>query len=675
MRVCPATQLARVLANRDDAHLVAVLLVEHHDRTHLARLLHGHDLPPHRQVVHAAIVDDAGHLSNLLAVNRARIVEVEAQLVGTDVRALLARALAEHVLQRAVQEVGRRVMSSRAIATRRIHLGTGEFADVDLALGDSAIVEDVVRAVEARVFDHEHAARGANPPRIADLAAALRVERRGLQDQTRSRSLRSYVKYCRLTLRVGPGQKLRGRDDAQRAAYDPDPGRGILCPMEPGACAGALPLGFERRLVAFSIKLQTLLAQHLLGQLHWEAVCLVQVECALARNSVVAARAGLAHQPFDLRRARLQRSIEQLFLVAEDVLDTPRFGLQLRVVRPHSLDDGVDQIRQERPLDAQAAPVANGSASDASQHVLPTAVAGDNTSQDQKRRGPRVIGQHTQRVVSVPVAAVFDLGDALGSADDGLEQVSLVDRLETERHHRGALDAHARIDVLFGQQRADAVLVLVVLHEHQVPELEPTTVAVWRIFRKAAAEAAALLVVQLTVRPARARLARRPPPVVLVAEALDPLLRDARLQPQLVGFVVGVVDGDPQPFLLEAHVARRKLECPRDDLCFEVVAQREIAEHLEEREMTAVADFLDVRGTEALLDRYVAGVGWALPAQEVRHELLHPGGSQQDRRIVVRDQAGRRLQLAAAGLPELNELGAYVVARARARALAWMPTR
>ena len=108
-------------------------------------------------------------------------------------------------------------MSSRAIATRRIHLGTGEFADVDLALGDSAIVEDVVRAVEARVFDHEHTARGADPTRIGDLAAALGVERRGLQDQTRPCGLESYVKYFGLTLRVRPRQKLRGRDDAQRA--------------------------------------------------------------------------------------------------------------------------------------------------------------------------------------------------------------------------------------------------------------------------------------------------------------------------------------------------------------------------------------------------------------------------------------------------------------------------
>src|SRR2546429_9847591 len=28
---------------------------------------------------------------------------------------------------------------------------------------------------------------------------------------------------------------------------------------------------------------------------------------------------------------------------------------------------------------------------------------------------------------------------------------------------------------------------------------------------------------------------------------------------------------------------------------------------------------------------YAAGVGWALPAQEARHELPHPGGSQPDR--------------------------------------------
>ena len=49
-----------------------------------------------------------------------RVVEVEAQLIRADVRALLAGAFAEHVLERAMQQMGRRVVPARPIPPRRV---------------------------------------------------------------------------------------------------------------------------------------------------------------------------------------------------------------------------------------------------------------------------------------------------------------------------------------------------------------------------------------------------------------------------------------------------------------------------------------------------------------------------------------------------------------------------
>src|SRR5579859_1674006 len=81
--------------------------------------------------------------------------------------------------------------------------------------------------------------------------------------------------------------------------------------------------------------------------------------------------------------------------------------------------------------------------------------------------------------------------------------------------------------------------------------------------------------------------------------------------------------------------------------------------------MAAIAYFIDVGGSEALLNRDVARVRRALFAEEVRHELLHAGCGQQHCRIVDRDQARGRLNVAAAVLPEFDKGGANLVARAR----------
>src|SRR5207302_6655157 len=129
------------------------------------------------------------------------------------------------------------------------------------------------------------------------------------------------------------------------------------------------------------------------------------------------------------------------------------------------------------------------------------------------------------------------------------------------------------------------------------------------------------------------------------------------------GPIVGIVDRDPQALRVKAEIAGRKLRGRRADFLFRVVAHREVAEHLEEGEMAAVADLVDVRRAEALLYRDVACVRWALATQEIGHERLHPGRGQQDRRVVERDQAGRGLQMAAPRAPELDEVRANVVAR------------
>ena len=62
------------------------------------------------------------------------------------------------------------------------------------------------------------------------------------------------------------------------------------------------------------------------------------------------------------------------------VLDARGVGNQIAVVRPHALDDRVDQVGQKRAVDTQAAAIPDRAAHDAPQDVLTAARAGTTPS-------------------------------------------------------------------------------------------------------------------------------------------------------------------------------------------------------------------------------------------------------------------------------------------------------
>ena len=143
----------------------------------------------------------------------------------------------------------------------------------------------------------------------------------------------------------------------------------------------------------------------------------------------------------------------------------------------------------------------------------------------------------------------------------------------------------------------------------------------------------------LAARAARTGLARLPE-VLLVAEALDALHRDAdHVVPDLLGLVVGLVDSDPQPVAVHPPRLGDELPAGRDDELLEVVAEAEVAEHLEEDEVALRApDIVEVvvlaAGADALLRADGPLVRRALVAEEVRLERDHPGDVEQQRRVV-----------------------------------------
>ena len=116
--------------------------------------------------------------------------------------------------------------------------------------------------------------------------------------------------------------------------------------------------------------------------------------------------------------------------------------------------------------------------------------------------------------------------------------------------------------------------------------------------------------------------------------------------PQRHGFVVhghlvvAAEDADPHLAAVDAE-AVGQLQRPGDGVGLEVVAKREVAEHLEKGEVPrGLAHVLDVRGTKTALAGGEARGGRRVDAEEVGLVLLHAGGREEDAGVAGGHEAG-----------------------------------
>ncbi|MDX6361473.1 MAG: alanyl-tRNA synthetase [Streptomyces sp.] len=110
-------------------------------------------------------------------------------------------------------------------------------------------------------------------------------------------------------------------------------------------------------------------------------------------------------------------------------------------------------------------------------------------------------------------------------------------------------------------------------------------------------------------------------------------LEESRLWPS-------ILHGDPETIGVDrvaAGLPRRGQQLPgeRDHRLLEVVAEGEVAAHLEERRVArCLADLIDVEEPHTLLHARRAGPRRRLLAEEVRQERLHAGDGEQRRRVI-----------------------------------------
>src|SRR5258706_1204910 len=326
----------------------------------------------------------------------------------------------------------------------------------------------------------------------------------------------------------------------------------------------------------------------------------------------------------------------------------------------HRLHDLGPQGRDEAGLHAKPPPVERRAADEPAQDVTAPFVRRRDAIGDEERRGTAVLGDDADREIRVLRRVVRLPRQRFDLLDQRLEEVGAVGVARDALKHLGhALEARAGVDVLLRKRDERSVRFAIVLLEDEVPDLDvPPAVLAWVALVRADAGLRSLVDEDLAVRAAETGRAGRPE-VEFVAEAEDLLRREERerLRPDVVRLVVAGVDGRDQRAPVEAELLRQEVPTPLDRFLLPVIADAEVAEHLEKGLVVAVlADLIDIGRAEDLLDADDPLGRGLLAPQEIRHQRLHPRAGEEHARVVLEDERRAGQPHVAPLLEELDEL-------------------
>src|SRR5690606_24843391 len=565
---------------------VAVLFTEQRHGTTLHRFVVAHELRARGVVLEDLLIDDAFNFGDLLRCHGCVMREVETGLLGINKRAALLHVCAQHFAQGLVHQVRGRVIPHCVVAMGGVNLSLDGVAHLQFAFQQLAMMAGHARLNLLSIRHLKLQARRGQQTGVADLSARLGIERCGIQHDNGllpgMHGVYSRAFHIKRGHATGRLQRLIAFETGFGALVAETFRR-----LELAGGAGLLALALHGRIETVLIDAHAALTTNVRGEIHREAVGVIQGEQGLAVEH--AAFRDVRQCGFQNLHAVLQRLDEALFFLTQDLLDAGLLARQLRIRVAHLRDEIRNQAMEEGARLAQLVTMAQGTAHDTAQHIAAALVAGNYAVHNQESASADVIGNDLQRVV-------FEIGGAgfTGSGGNQIaEQIDLVVGVHMLQYGRDALQAHAGVDTGLGQGMQRTGCVSIELHEHQVPDLDVTVAVFVRRSRWAAPDVGTVIVEDLGARAARAGIGHLPEVVrcirraLIVANADDTFSGNAYfLGPDVVGLVVVLVDRDPQ--LFGRQLVHRREQLPRvlNRIALEVVSETEIAEHLEERMVT-----------------------------------------------------------------------------------------
>ena len=509
------------------------------------------------------------------------------------------------------------------------------------------------------IVDFEHGAVvGQDLALVGELAAGLRVERGAVEDDLdvgrAGHGGHGTLAFLHDADHLGAGGHVGVAEEVDRADERllevVVNGKIHVVTLLEGVGAGAgLLLGHEFAELGL-VHLHALFGGHLEGQLNREAVGVVQLEGVLAGHDGLGGIAlGLVDGHVENRGAGLKGAAEGVFLAIRGFGHLMEGVVEIRVAGLHGGLGGREEGGQHRIGHAEHAHGAHGAAQQAAQHVATAHVGRAHAVGHDHQGGAHVVSDHAEAHVGVLVLAVLQAGELLGGLDDREDLIGLVDVVLALQQVGQTFQAGTGIDVLVLKLAHDVqvglgldVVDLVVL-EHEVPDLDVAVL----VGNRAAflAEGGAAVHVDFGAGAAGSG-ATGGPKVVFHAHLLDVLGVHALVDPHGTGFVIVGERGHPQLLGVEAVAALilrggEQLPGVVDGLFLEVVAEGEVAEHLEEGAVAGgLADLVDVERTHALLVGGHAALRRGLLTHQVRDERHHAGDG--EKRGGVRGNQGCR---------------------------------
>ena len=644
-----AAQLLAEALHVDNADELAVLFAEQAGNSRFARGDQAGLIGVHAMVFHDLAVGQALHLGELLAGGSLEMGEVEAKAVGGNQAACLLDMVAQHLAQGPMQDVGGTVVSADAFAAQGVDGGADLGTLGDLAFFDAHVMDDQALFGFLGIGDGCAHIGCVDDAGVSHLAALLGIEGGLLQHDAAllarlqavdARAILHQCEHLAIRLVLGVSAEIGFTDLLEDGGH----GTVIGGPSGFGVALGRGTRTLALLLHAFcellGVDLDALLGADFLGYLQGEAVGVVQGEGHLAGKNL----AGKLSQGFRQECTALgQGRTEALFLVFDDTADEVAVFHGLGIDLAHNLDDLVDVVAHERAFDAQQLALHDGTAEQSSQDVAAAFVGGQDAVGDHEGHRTGVVRHDAQCHVVGFAFTVLAAAQTLAHLDEAMQHIGIEVALYALHDRGDALQAHAGVDVLLGQGRQGAVFLAVILGEHAVPVLqEAVAVATGGAIGAAATHMLALVEVQLGAGTAGAGGAGAPE-VVVFAQTGDVAFVHTQALPDLDGLVIVLEDGEVEPIHGKFQLVHGEVERPLAHLLLEILAEAEVAQHLEEAQMAAVgADDVDVVGADALLDGRGTDIGGfqMLLLEEVGLELDHARTGEQQAGIVGNQRRG-----------------------------------
>ena len=267
----------------------------------------------------------------------------------------------------------------------------------------------------------------------------------------------------------------------------------------------------------------------------------------------------------------------------------------------HQVKHLLDDMHERRLAAAHEPRMAHRATQDPAEHIAAPLIAREYSVGEQEAHGACVVREHT---VARRVAVGVDVrlaDDQRHHVQQRPEQIGVVVVRHALHHRRDPLESRTGVDRGLGERLEHAVRLPVELHEHEVPDLKeaPRFGALHeRLLRELRAHAIGPLAgrsrrelevlrnvrqvdVDLRAGAAGAGIGHLPE-VVLLAEPVDATRGDpSDFAPERARLVVVLVNGDADMLDRDLQLLGDELPGKADRVALEVVAEREVAEHLE----------------------------------------------------------------------------------------------